>query len=78
MAKWVIAFVERAEVGRIEGRTVSIEYRWAEGRRERYAEIAAEFARLKVDVIFTSAPPGVIAAKQVRSVTPKRDGVLRR
>ena len=37
----------------LEGRTVAIEYRWSEGRPERYAEIAAEFVRLKVDVILT-------------------------
>src|SRR6266478_3115253 len=49
------AFVQRLrELGRIEGRNVAIEYRWAEGRTERFAEIAAEFVRLKVDVIVTS------------------------
>jgi putative ABC transport system substrate-binding protein len=42
------------QVGWIEGRTVAIEYRWAEGRPDRYAEIAAEFVRRKVDVIVTS------------------------
>jgi putative ABC transport system substrate-binding protein len=50
----VAAFVQRLrELGWIEGRTVAIEYRWAEGRKERAAEIAAEFVRLKVDVIVT-------------------------
>ena len=44
------------ELGWIEGRTVAIEYRWAEGRDERFAEIAAEFVRLKVDVIVTQEP----------------------
>src|SRR5450755_3385298 len=69
--KWVAAFVQRLhELGWIEGRTVAIEYRWAEGRTERFAEIAAEFVRLKVDVIVTSATPAVIAAKQATSVTP--------
>jgi putative tryptophan/tyrosine transport system substrate-binding protein len=49
---WFAALVERLrELGWIEGRNVAIEYRWAEGRNERYEEIAAEFARLKVDVI---------------------------
>src|SRR5207253_8865628 len=44
---WTAAFVKRMrEHGWIEGRTVAIEYRWAEGRRERFAEIAAEFVRL--------------------------------
>jgi ABC transporter substrate binding protein len=45
-------------------------YRWAEGRSERYAEIAAEFVRLKVDVIVTYGTPQVIAAKQATSVIP--------
>ena len=49
--QWVTAFVQRLrEHGWIDGRTVAIEYRWAEGRSERYAEIAVEFVRLKVDV----------------------------
>src|SRR5260370_17565508 len=50
------AFVQRLrELGRIENRTVAIEYRWAEGRDERFAEIAAEFIRLKFAAIFTWA-----------------------
>src|SRR5215475_4600460 len=57
------AFVQRLrELGWIENRTVAIEYRWAEGREERFAEIAAEFVRLKVDVILTYATPSSIAA----------------
>jgi putative ABC transport system substrate-binding protein len=68
--KWVAAFVQRLrELGWIEGRTLTIEYRWAEGRNERMAEYAAEFVGLKVDVIVTSAG-GVIAAKQATSVIP--------
>ena len=50
----VAAFVQRLrELGWIEGRTVAIEVRWADGRTERFVEIAAEFVRLKVDVIVT-------------------------
>jgi putative ABC transport system substrate-binding protein len=65
------AFVQRLrELGWIEGRTIAIEYRWAEGRSERFTEIAAEFVRLKVDVIVTYATPPVIAAKQATSVIP--------
>ena len=65
------AFVQRLrELGWIEGRTVAIEYRWAEGRSERFAEIATELVRLKVDVIVTSSTPAVIAAKQATSVIP--------
>ena len=51
---WTAAFVARlGELGWIEGKTIAIEYRWSQGRSERYAEIAAEFVRLKVDVIVT-------------------------
>jgi putative tryptophan/tyrosine transport system substrate-binding protein len=61
-APWTAAFVARLrELGWIDGRSVAIEYRWSEGSTERYAEIAAEFVRLKVDVIVTvgSAVPSV-------------------
>jgi putative ABC transport system substrate-binding protein len=58
------------ELGWIEGRTITIEYRWAEGRDERFAEIAAEFVRLKVDIIVTSGTPQVLAAKHATSVIP--------
>src|SRR5262249_5127325 len=65
------AFVQRLrELGWIENRTVAIEYRWAEGRDERFAEIAAEFIRLKVDVIFTYGTPSSIAAKKATAVIP--------
>jgi putative ABC transport system substrate-binding protein len=57
------------ELGWVEGRNVAIEYRWAEGRRERFAEIAAEFVRLKVDVIVTVGS-AVAATKQVTSTIP--------
>jgi putative ABC transport system substrate-binding protein len=53
-----VAFAQRLrELGWIEGRTVAIEYRWAEGQSERLAEIAAEFVRLKVDIIVTGGDP---------------------
>jgi putative ABC transport system substrate-binding protein len=57
------------ELGWIEGRTVTIEYRWGEGRNERFAEIAAEFVRLKVDVIVTSGVAALVV-KQATSVIP--------
>ena len=64
-------FVQRLrELGWIEGRTIAIEYRWAEGRNERFAEIAAEFVRLKVDVIVTVGTPAVVTAKEATSVIP--------
>ena len=68
---WYAAFVQRLrELGWIDGRTVAVEYRWAEGRDERFAEIAAEFVQRKVDVIVTSSTVGVVAAKQATSVIP--------
>jgi putative tryptophan/tyrosine transport system substrate-binding protein len=68
---WVDAFVQRLrELGWIEGRTVAIEFRWGEGRAERYAEIAAEFVRLKVDVILAGGTEAAIAAKQATSIIP--------
>jgi ABC-type uncharacterized transport system substrate-binding protein len=67
---WTDAFVQRLrELGWIEGRTVVIEYRWAEGRTERYAEIATEFVRLEVDVIVTTGA-AVPALKQATAVIP--------
>jgi ABC-type uncharacterized transport system substrate-binding protein len=67
----VAALVQRLrELGWIEGRTIAIEYRWAEGRNERYSEIAAEFVRLKVDAILTQGTQAATAAKQATSVIP--------
>jgi putative ABC transport system substrate-binding protein len=68
---WYASLVQRLrELGWIEDRTAAIEYRWAEGRAERYAEIAAEFVRLKVDVIVTSGTAAVAAAKRATSRIP--------
>jgi putative ABC transport system substrate-binding protein len=70
-SQWTAAFVQRLrELGWTEGRNVAIEYRWAEGRSERFAEIANEFVRLKVDLILTHNTPPVLAVKQATSVTP--------
>jgi len=67
---WMAAFVERMrKLGWIEGRTIAIEYRWDEGRPERSAEIAAEFVRLKVDVIVTGSS-AVLALKRETSTIP--------
>jgi putative ABC transport system substrate-binding protein len=67
----VAAFARRLhDLGWIEGRTIAIEYRWADGHSERLAEIAAEFARLKVDIIVTGGTPAVMAAKQAAPVIP--------
>ena len=71
MSQWTAAFVQRLrELGWVEDRTIAIHYRWAEGRTERLAEIAAEFVRLKVDVIVTNSAAPVVAAKQATSVIP--------
>lgn len=68
---WLGAFVQRLhELGWIENRTVTINYRWTEGRNERYAEFGAEFARRKVDVILPLGTPAIIAAKNATSVIP--------
>jgi len=70
-SQWTAAFVQRMrDLGWVDGRNLTIEYRWAEGRSERFAEFAAEFVRLKVDVILTHNTPPVIAAKQATSVIP--------
>jgi putative ABC transport system substrate-binding protein len=70
-SQWTAAFVQRLrELGWIEGRNLAIEYRWAEGHNERAAEFAAEFVRLKVDVIVTHSAVPVLAAKQATSVIP--------
>jgi putative ABC transport system substrate-binding protein len=69
--QWIDAFVQRlSQLGWIEGRTIAIEYRWAEGRFERSPALISELVRLKVDVIVTHATANVIAAKQATSVIP--------
>ena len=67
----VAALVQRlGELGWIEGRTVAIEYRWAEGRSARLAEIAVEFVRLNVDVVLATGTAPAFAAKQATSAIP--------
>jgi putative tryptophan/tyrosine transport system substrate-binding protein len=69
--EWTTAFVQRLrELGWIEGRTILIEFRWTEGRNEPAVEFAAEFVRLNVNVIMTSASTNVLAAKQATSTIP--------
>ena len=67
---WAAAFAQRLrEIGWIEGRTITIEYRWSEGYPDRVADFAAEFVRQKVDVIVTYG--GAIAAlKQATGSIP--------
>jgi putative ABC transport system substrate-binding protein len=67
----VAALVQRMrELGWIDGRNVAIEYRWAEGRSEHLTQIAAEFVRLKVDVIVTQGTPPTLAAKKATAIIP--------
>lgn len=66
-----VAFTQRLrELDWTEGGNIAIEYRWAEGRPERYAEIAAEFVQLKVDIIVASGASAVAAAKRATSSIP--------
>ena len=68
---WLPAFLRRLrELGWIEGSTVAIEYRWADGRPERLPEIAAELVRLNVDVIVMSGTPPALAAKKATATIP--------
>ena len=68
---FVAAFLQRLrELGWIDGSTVAIEYRWAQGRDELYAEFAAEFVRLKVDVIVTAGTDATITVMQATSEIP--------
>jgi putative ABC transport system substrate-binding protein len=65
------AFVQRLrELGWIEGRSVSLEYRWGEERAERYGELAAELVRLNVDVLVVTGTAPALAAKRVTSTVP--------
>ena len=58
------------ELGYIEGQNISVEYRFAEGKEERYAILAAELVNLGVDVIVTQGTQATVAAKQATSTIP--------
>jgi putative tryptophan/tyrosine transport system substrate-binding protein len=65
------AFLEGLrDLGYVEGRNISLEYRWAENREDQYSPLVAELIRLKVDVIFTSSTPAVLVAKQATKTIP--------
>ena len=59
-----------AELGYAEGRNIVLEYRSAEGNAERLPDLAAELARLKVDVIVAGGTPGTQAAQQATTTIP--------
>ena len=70
-SRWFATFTQRLhELGWVEGRTITIEARWTEGRIDRVAEVATELAELKVDIIVTGGNPAVFAAKQAAPTTP--------
>jgi putative ABC transport system substrate-binding protein len=68
--QWIAKFAQRLrELGWTEGHNIAIDVRWADGRSERYAEIATEFVQRKVHIIVTSGA-AVVAAKQATSIIP--------
>src|SRR5262249_59215260 len=58
------------ELGWIDGQNIAIEYRWAEGREDRYAEFADEFVRRKVDVIVTAGTAAAAAGESANTAIP--------
>jgi putative tryptophan/tyrosine transport system substrate-binding protein len=67
----VDAFRQRLrELGHVEGQTIAIEYRWAEGEDNRLPALAAELVRLRSDLIVTTGTPGTLAAKRATSTIP--------
>jgi putative tryptophan/tyrosine transport system substrate-binding protein len=58
------------DFGYVEGRNIDFEFRWAEGKLDQLSELAAELARLQVDVIVTLAPQATLAAKNATQTIP--------
>src|SRR6476646_10379733 len=58
------------DLGYVEGKNITIEFRFAQGQYERLPELAAELVRLKLDVIVTHSAPGAVAAKQATATNP--------
>lgn len=58
------------ELGYVEGRTITVEFRWADGRAERLPELAAELVALKVDVMVTAFEPAIRAARKATTTIP--------
>ena len=70
-ASWVEALrTGLRDLGYIEGKNIVIEYRWADGKYERLADLAGELVRLKVDVLVTHGTSGTRAAKQATTTIP--------
>jgi putative ABC transport system substrate-binding protein len=69
--EWLIAFRDELQkLGYVDGRTITMEYRFAEGRFDRLPRLAAELVALKVDVIVTAAPPPILAAQRATQTIP--------
>ena len=58
------------DLGYIEGKTILIEYRWAEGRPERLADLAEDLVRLQVDIIVTASMKAIRAARKATATIP--------
>src|SRR5438132_4123022 len=77
-AEWPDLFTDRLrafhdglrETGYVEGRNVAIEHRWAEGRNDRLAALAAELVRRQVTVIVSTSTPAVLAARTATTTIP--------
>src|SRR5207247_6648870 len=70
-ALWHQAFRQGLrDLGWIEGTNISIEYRYAEGRSDRLADLAADLVRLQVDIIVTAVTPDALAAKNATKAIP--------
>ena len=61
---------ELSKLGWIEGKNITIEYRFAEQRQDRLVQLAADLVRLKVDLIVVTSPPPALAAKKATSTIP--------
>ena len=70
-AEWLAAFRDGlGALGYVEGKSIVIEYRWAEGHFDRLPGLAQELVDLKLDVIVAAAPPAVAAVKRATTTTP--------
>ena len=67
----ILALRERlSELGYVEGGNIAIEWRWAQGKDERYSDLAAELVKLKVDIIVAATTTGAQAAQRATRTIP--------